>query len=443
MTSLRRRLFGVLVGAFLGFWLLWVALWAMFMQREGTGLWDGSLAANAQTIARTMPRDRELLAIAPVTGLPANVWMRDDMIYQVWAGGTLLIRSHDAPAAPIKPDFLDGFDERDIDGARFRVYAVSDAAHGIQVQAAKAHSHLEQIARWLAGATLTTVGLLLALLAAALWLGIRWSLKPVDALCEAVAARATFDLAPLPTAQLPSELRGLVDTFNAQLARLDRAVQGERRFVADAAHELRTPLAVLSAHAQIALRAHDVADKDEALRLLAAGIDRGARLSEQLLDLARLDASADGARRRRTDLAELAELVARDYAASARRNAQQIVLSTQPCPLVGDVDELGIQLRNLIDNALRYGGAGARVEIRCAPRDGGGGTLCVADDGPGVAPDERERIFDRFYRVAGSRERGSGIGLSLVARIAASHGATIAVGDGVGGRGFGVTILFP
>jgi signal transduction histidine kinase len=438
MKTLRGRLLGVLVAAFLAFWLLWVALWTVFMKRDGTGLWDSSLAVNAQQIARTMPHEADLVAGSPLVGLAANVWMRDDMIYQVWSQGRLVVRSVDAPADPIKPDFVDGFGERDLAGERHRVFAVSDATRGIQVQAAKSRSHFEQIARWLIGATLTTVGLLLALLAVALWLGIRWSLKPVDALRKAVGARGAFDLAPLPTARLPTELRGLVDTFNAQLERLDGAVQRERRFVADAAHELRTPLAVLSAQAQVALRADDVAEKNAAIALLADGIDRSARLSEQLLDLARLDAKTDTAKRRRVDLAELAELVARDYAASARRRGQQIVLATEPSVLEADVDELGILLRNLIDNALRYAGDGARVEVHCLPRERGI-ELVVADDGPGVAPAERERIFDRFYRVAGSGERGSGIGLSLVARIAASHGATIAVGDG---RGFRVSVVF-
>ena len=445
MRSLRSRLFIVLVLAFVGFWALWVAAWTIAMLHEGTGLWDNATRTNATQILRTMPRDTALAAVAPVTGLPAQIWMRDDMIYQVWAGDRLLVRSVDAPATPIKPDFVDGFEERERDGETWRVYAVTDPERGIQVQAGKPYSHYYRIAGMLATVTIVTMGLLLALLGAALWFGIRWSLRPVDALRAAAARRAPFDLAPLPAAGLPEELRQIAGIFNDKLAQVDRAVQNERRFVADAAHELRTPLAVLSAHAQVALRATDVAEKDEALRLLADGVERGARLSEQLLDLARLDASAGTQRHRPVDLAEAVELVLRDYAASPRRGRRQITLRTAPCRVTGDVDEIGILLRNLVDNALRFGGEDGRLLVECGIPPGSAGrvVLCVADDGPGVPPAERERIFDRFYRVAGNGQRGSGIGLSLVAHIARSHGAQVDVGDGLDGRGLRIAIVFP
>lgn len=442
MNSLRRRLFVMLLLCFLAFWGLWVGLFGVFFRHEGTGLWDNSLSTHAQEIAQFMPKDYQLLAIAPVTGLSAKTWMRDDMSYQVWVNGRLLIRSPGAPEAPLKPDFLDGFERRPVHGEPWRIYAFSDAVRHIQVQVGKPQSDYEEIYRWLAGVTLISLVLMMGLLALAVRWGIRWSLAPVMTLSKTMQSRAPLDLTPLPASTLPAELRPLLDAFNDQLVQLDRAVQAERRFIVDAAHELRTPMAVLSANAQVALHTTDVTQKDASLRQLLAGVERGARLSEQLLDLARLDATRHARPRVPVDLAELITIVLGDFDIVVQQNHQRIVLQIEPTHMMGDVDELGILMRNLLDNATRYGGKGACIEVTCGKDAGGTARLRIADDGPGVPPEDRERIFDRFYRVAGTDQRGSGIGLSLVARIAQSHGARIEMGPGIGARGLGITVLF-
>jgi signal transduction histidine kinase len=227
---------------------------------------------------------------------------------------------------------------------------------------------------------------------------------------------------------------------------LDDAIQGERRFIADAAHELRTPLAALLAQAQVALRTAATDEEKTSLRRLVAGVERSARLSEQLLDMARLDAGKYANGHERVDLYDLLVVVVRDFETVANQKRQLISLDTEPCVIVGHIDELGILIRNLLDNALRYAAEGGHVAVscQCLQKDGNEIVrLRVADDGPGVPEPERERIFDRFYRVPGNGGRGSGIGLSLVARIAQLHGATIAVGKGLDGRGFGIDVWFP
>jgi len=281
----------------------------------------------------------------------------------------------------------------------------------------------------------------LILLGIAVKLVVRWSLRAVVAVQETILSRDALDLKPLPSRDVPEEVRPLVDAFNRLLDKLDRNVQSERQFLAEAAHELRTPLAVLLTHAQVALRSRDPAEARASLEQLVLGVERSARLSQQLLDSARLDVESRSGAQAPLELADVVGVVVDEFAIMAARKGQAIALDADSCTVVGNVDELGILIGNLVDNAVRYTPPGGRVAVRCQ-RVGATAHLQVLDDGPGVADADRERIFDRFYRVTGSNERGSGIGLSLVARIAQSHGATIATGTGLDGRGFGVTLIF-
>jgi two-component system sensor histidine kinase QseC len=237
----------------------------------------------------------------------------------------------------------------------------------------------------------------------------------------------------------------LVDSFNRILEQLNSAIQTERRFIADAAHELRTPLALLAANAQVALRADTRQEREEALRRLSTGVERSTRLSEQLLDLAQLDSSKHATAHPTVNISDLVMMVVRDFESTARQNNQSITLNAEPASTLGNIDELGILLRNLLDNALRYSGAGSHIAVSCVNTFRAGAAcvrVMVEDNGPGVPEAYRDRIFDRFYRIAGSGQTGSGIGLSLVARIVASHHAQIEVGPGPDNRGFHVTLYF-
>jgi signal transduction histidine kinase len=245
---------------------------------------------------------------------------------------------------------------------------------------------------------------------------------------------------------LPSEIRPLVESFNHLLDQLDQAMQGERRFIGDAAHELRTPLSALQAQAQVALRAATLADKDAALVKLLAVAERSTRLSDQLLDLARMDAGVHAPQKSAADLSELITHVSQEFDMQAQQQRRGIILALTPCPIECDVDEIGILLRNLLDNALRYTPEGGRVKISCGySEEAGKRHVCleVADDGPGVPEAEQQAIFRRFHRIAGKGGRGSGIGLSLVAGIAQLHEAAIQTGTGLDGKGLSVRILFP
>jgi len=234
----------------------------------------------------------------------------------------------------------------------------------------------------------------------------------------------------------------VVAALNGVLTRLDSALQSERRFTADAAHELRTPLAALHMHVQLLQRQHP--DLAPSFARLRTDIARSTSLVDSLLTLARLDpAGSEHLQREPVALAPLLDALLGEHGAAARQ--QGIVLRAR-CDADGvdaHPEMLRIALRNLVDNALRYGSAGCTVEVAAQYRADGGVRLAVRDDGPGVAPADRVRLQERFFRVLGSGQAGSGLGLSIVARIAQLHGASMAFEDGIGGCGLGVVIDFP
>lgn len=430
-------------------WAAALTVLTVYTLRGQSSHWDSKLQAIGTKILMSIPSGRHL---KPSFG--HSLELRDQTIprdvnltFQVWSERkTLIVRAPDSPATPLLPAFADGFSSSTINGERWRVFSVSDRTGEVSVQVAMRHSVIDQEIRH---KTFVALGLTTALLAVAgllMWFAVSKSLRPLTALEATVRSRRKFDLTPLPVAQLPNEIRPLVESFNHLLDQLDQAMQGERRFIGDAAHELRTPLSALQAQAQVALRATTPAEKDAALVKLLAVAERSTRLSDQLLDLARMDAGVNAPQKILADLSELIMHVSQEFDMQAQQQRRSIILALTPCPIECDVDEIGILLRNLLDNALRYTAEDGRVKISCGYTElGGKDRVCleVADDGPGVPEAEHEAIFRRFHRVAGSNGRGSGIGLSLVAGIAQLHDASIKTGPGLDGRGFSVRILFP
>ncbi|HEY2590028.1 MAG TPA: ATP-binding protein, partial [Steroidobacteraceae bacterium] len=282
----------------------------------------------------------------------------------------------------------------------------------------------------------------IALLAA--WLVVGHGLKPLTGLAAAIEARGKENLTPVPVAGLPKEARVLASKINDLLARVEQVLAAQRRFVADAAHQLRTPLATVLLHAERAKRSPDRESAQSALRGLHAGVARAGRLSQQLLALARAEPGAAAPHPMApVDLVGLARDVGEEWIPRAleRRIDFGFVAPEEPVIVSGNAGLLGELMSNLIDNALRYSGPACRVtlSVAAAPLP----SLAVEDDGPGVPETERERIFERFYRVAGSEADGCGLGLSIVREIATLHRAVARVGGGSGGRGARFTVEFP
>jgi two-component system OmpR family sensor kinase len=284
---------------------------------------------------------------------------------------------------------------------------------------------------------------LIPLFGTVIWLAVGRGLRPLSAMSRAVAKRRPDALAPLAERDLPAELQPLAGSLNDLLSRLDAALGAQRRFTADAAHELRTPLAALKLQLDMARRADDVPARLAAYDDLEAGVERAAHLVDQLLTLARVEPEALATRAADCDLVALAKeaIVARGALAADKRVDLGLARDA-PVPVRGDPASLAILLSNLLDNALRYTPAGGKVDV-AIDDDGGVAVLTVADTGPGIPAEERDRVFDRFFRGAGNRAPGSGLGLSIVKRIADAHHATITLDAPAQGSGLVVTVRFP
>jgi signal transduction histidine kinase len=447
--SLKGRVLAVLGVTITLCWAGALAVLTVYTLRGQSSHWDSKLQAIGTKILMAIPSGATL---KPSFGhslqlRDANIPRDVNLIFQVWTERkNLIVRAPDSPAAPLLPAFNDGFTSSTINGERWRIFAVSDSTGEVSVQVAMRHGVIDQEVRQKTFAALGLTTMLLATAGLIMWFAMSRSLRPLTTLEATVRSRRKFDLTPLPVVQLPNEIRPLVESFNHLLDQLDQAMQGERRFIGDAAHELRTPLSALQAQAQVALRATTVADKDAALVKLLAVVERSTRLSDQLLDLARMDAGVHTPQKSLADLSELIMHVSQEFDMQAQQQRRSIILALTPCPIECDVDEIGILLRNLLDNALRYTPEGGRVKISCGyHEEDNQRRVCleVADDGPGVPQAEHEAIFRRFHRIPGNGGRGSGIGLSLVAGIAQLHEAAIKTGTGLDGGGFSVRILFP
>jgi signal transduction histidine kinase len=289
--------------------------------------------------------------------------------------------------------------------------------------------------------------LLLPLLGAAVVGVVGSGLRPLRRVASEVQRRDVHSLTPIAAARLPQEIAPLVNELNRLLMRLDEAFQTQRAFIADAAHELRSPLTALSLELQLLDRAPDEEARREALANLKAAAARAIHLVEQMLTLARNEPREPVGELGAVALEQaVAEGIADAHALAAARHID-LSLEEETATVRGDREALRTLVRNLVDNAVRYTPQGGSVRVRTrpgsrAPGRGEPALLEVADSGPGIAPADRDRVFDRFYRRAGSPEGGSGLGLAIVKAVADRHGARILLGDAPEG-GLLVTVLFP
>jgi two-component system sensor histidine kinase QseC len=364
--------------------------------------------------------------------------------FQVFHEGALVARSGNAGLTPMSRETR-GFDTVTLDnGDRWRVFATRGSKRDIQVYVGEQLDSRDSILRAVLRGMLLPSMLALPLLAALMWWAVRKAMAPLDALGHSLRSRAPDSTAPLPRDSLPTEMRPMVDELNALLRRIEGMVASERRFTADAAHELRTPIAAIRTQAQVAMGAVDDAEeRRHALQNTLAGCDRAARLVDQLLTLARLDAPASAAASGRTDLSALARSVAADMAPQALARGQDLELQApQPCPVAIDEVLPRVLLRNLLDNASRYAGDGARIAVSVAVVRGWV-QLTVQDSGPGLSPAEMARLGERFFRVLGTAQTGSGLGWSIVRRIARATGAQVEVTHSASLGGLQVQVSWP
>lgn len=438
--SLQARLLLVLLGLLTLVWLGAASLTWYDARHELDELLDGHLAQAAAllVVQQVRAEDDDGVVNAPTLHRYAP-----RVAFQVFHEGRLMMRSANAGLAPMSSARSGFATVRLSDGASWRVFATRAADGDVQVYVGEQTASRSAILRAVLRNLLWPLLLALPLLALAGWWAVRQGLAPLRQLSDALGQRQPQALEPVVLANMPSEMRPPVQALNALFERIARLMESERRFTADAAHELRTPIAAIRAQAQVAMGAGaDAAQRAHALQATLAGCDRAARLVDQLLTLSRLEGTPAAAGPP-VDLSALAQRVAAGLAPGALDRHQRLVLQApEPCLLPGGELLVEVMLRNLMDNALRYSPDGAQVRVSVAS-EAGQAVLRVQDSGPGMTEPEIARLGQRFYRALGTERTGSGLGWSIVKRIAEVSGATLQVSQSAALGGLQVVARWP
>lgn len=435
--SLQVRLLGLMFGVLAALWAVTLALTLSDTRHELDELLDAHLAQSASLL---LVQDADVDEDVEAPDAPILHHYAPRVAFQVWRDGRLVHRSANAPALPFGPVARrDGFTFVHVPGTRWRVFAAWDPARRRQVYVGERIAARDEILRAVLRGVSWPLALALPVLGLATWWTVRRGLAPLRRLGRTLAARRPDALAPVAVDGMFAEMLPLAASLNDLLGRIADLLANERRFTADAAHELRTPVAAIRMQAQVARAAADDASRAHALDGLLAGCDRAARLIDQLLTLARVE-SAQAPEMADVELAGLVRGVMAELAPAALAKGQQLELDAPaPCVVRGNALLLTVLVRNLVDNAVRYAPREAAIGVR-VHRERDGVVLDVEDGGPGLADAELARLGERFYRVPGSAAPGSGLGWSIVRRIAAAHGARVDVRRSASLGGLAVTV---
>jgi two-component system sensor histidine kinase QseC len=442
-VSLQRRL---LLYLLLCAPLVWaVAAWTS-MQRarhEIDELFDTEMIRLARQVQATLRPAPMAAGSVPSPGEPvADVGSADveDLALAVWdATGQLLLVDREGARLRWRHDAI-GFVDETLDGEAWRVYYLPAAGGDWLVAAAQRLGERAELSQQLTGGQLLTWIATLPVLLLAMAIAVRQALAPVRRLAQDLHGRDLADLKPVAEADVPVELRPLAEAMNALFRRVDAALARERRFTADAAHELRTPLTVLRLQWDVLCRARDEGERARAAERLGAGFERMDRLVAQLLALSRIEGAGAAPSTTPVDWPRIVEQVVNDVLALAERRQIELACDVSPeaappWPLWADEHLVTVLLRNLVDNAVRYAPAGSTVCLRLGPD-----RLAVDNDGSALPLRVLDRLGERFYRPEGQDEPGSGLGISIVRRIASLYGLQVDIGARDDGTGVRVTV---
>lgn len=451
--SVRRRLLVTLLSATVLVWTGTAVVSYLDARRVVNDLFDAQLAQAAEVLMSLVRHELLEELEAQLSGDPGKRLISDleedlagygyekKVAFQIWVGRNGTVFS--SPQAPVTPlsAAAGGFSDERVENHRWRVVTLSDHGGAIRVhvgeRAEVRRALIHRIALRLLGPLI--VGL--PLLALLIWISVGRSLVPFRQLAREVAERAPSHLQPIGHNPIPVEAKPLVDALNQLFDRLRQAFEREKRLTADAAHELRTPLAGVKTQAEVARRAVGDSERRNALEQVINGVDRTTHLVDQLLTMARLDPEVGLQEFAQLDLREVVSDVLVELSGAAAAKEIDLSLEETGGRVFGSAEALRILARNLIDNAIRYTPHGGRVAVAVIS-SADGVTLKVDDSGPGIPPEQRARVFERFYRGHESHAAGSGLGLSIARRIAYLHGADIGLDTSAYG-GLEVHVLFP
>lgn len=437
-TSLKQRLLALALGAITLVWLGATAFTYQEAREEFDEVLDAHLAQAASLLAAQSAHEIEEIDTehAPLMHKYAG-----RVAFQVWEGGEHL-RLHSANAPQERMTGKErGFSDVTFAGQRWRVFSAWDESGEFMIQVAERADVRKKIEEEILEGLLRPLLISLPLLALLLWIAVTRGLRPLGKLAREVEQRKPDNLAPLDMSSAPSEVVPLIERLNRLFVRIDDSMQKERRFTADAAHELRTPVAAIKAQAQVARAATAEAERIRALDNAILGCDRAAHLIDQLLTLARVDTLERGV----VEPCRLKEIAAETMAMLApgalEKGVQFELLASDEVTVQGNPGLLRVLLRNLLDNSIRHTPSGTSVQVNIT-HEPGSVCLSVSDNGPGIPEQEQEKVLERFYRPLGTQASGSGLGLSIVQRIAEVHDATLQMQPGSEGRGLRVMVSF-
>jgi two-component system sensor histidine kinase QseC len=446
--SVRRQLLVLLLGAVSAAWAVAAAISFADARHEVSEVLDAHLAQVASVVS-VQPNRREDHDHhddhdeADTEHAPVLHRYGRRVMFQVWQDGTRLgLHSSHAPDTPLSP-VREGFSDIAFRGARWRVFSTWDARRRVLVQVAEQHRDRDELATAVARNFILPLAIALPVLGLVIWAAVGRATRSLTDVNQQVGARAADNFTPIDVAGAPSEIDALVTNLNGLFRRVESLVEQERQFTADAAHELRTPIAAIRAQAQVALAAGANAERDRALQGVIAGCDRATHVVEQILTLARLAPDAVSLHLGPVAIGPVLQTVMGELAPAAL--AQRIDLSLVQDGAVrvaGDPALLAVLFRNVVDNAIRYSPAGTRVDVESRVI-GATAQIAVTDSGPGIAVEERAKIGRRFYRPPGAHAPGSGLGLAIVQRILDLLGGTMQMATPDAGIGLRVTIVLP
>ncbi|MFZ2300536.1 MAG: ATP-binding protein [Gallionella sp.] len=437
-ASLKQRLLALALAAITLVWLGATAFIYLDAREEFDEVLDAHLAQAASLLVVQASHDLDELETehAPLLHKYAR-----RVAFQVWdKEHQLRLHSANAPQQPLTNKDR-GFSDATIDGHRWRVFSTWDESGEYLIHVAERTEVRDELARGIAGNLLRPLWFSLPLLALLLWVAVMRGLRPLDKLAREVEQREPDNLSALDASSAPREVVPLIERLNRLFTRIDASMQKERRFTADAAHELRTPVAAIKAQAQVARAASGDEERIHALDSAILGCDRAAHLIDQLLTLARVDTLDRGVAEPCQIKIIAAEAIAALAPTALEKGVQLELLAGDEATVRGNPGLLRVLLRNLLDNAVKHTPPGTLVQVSVA-HEPGTISLSVSDNGPGIPEQERDKVLERFYRPLDTQASGSGLGLSIVQRIAEVHGATLQIQPASEDRGLRVTVSF-
>lgn len=442
MKSIRNQLLLILFIVLTIAWILVTVITYLESQHEVEEVFDSQMAQSAAVLS-------QLTSLHLDDTIKENKLEKEfyghryekKLAFQIWEDKQLVLRSANVPALPLANS--PGYSDQTIGTERWRVFSLNINNKNIYV--AEKHEVREELIGEITLQSLYPLTLALPVLGLLIWISLGQALKPLRKLAAEIALRSSNNLEPVAgQTNIPSEISPIISSLNQLFMQVKLAFEREKRFTSDASHELRTPLASIKIQAQVALRAEDNEQRQHALKQIVESVDRTSHLVEQMLTLARLDPDVAAEQLTDVNLSQLIQDVKSEFIKHAENKSISLTVEETDDDVIvsGHDSALAILLRNLLSNAINYSPKGSAITIKLNTEKNNI-KLMVTDTGPGIPAEERSEMFSRFRRGENAQyQQGSGLGLSIVKRIAELHNADIDVFDNPSGQGTCIAIIF-